>query len=129
MGGGHVHTSLFIYLIYIWLHRVLVAAYGRSLEVMSGGYSLAVGHGLLIALFLLLQSTGSGTQDSGAVAQRLISCGSWALEHRLSRCGAQALVALWHVESSQIRDQTRVPCTGRWIFIHCATREVPFKHL
>ena len=27
--------------------------------------------------------------------------------------------------SSQTRDQTRVPCIGRWILNHCTTREVP----
>ena len=31
------------------------------------------------------------------------SCGSWAPEHRLYSCGAQALVAPWHVGSSRIR--------------------------
>ena len=36
-----------------------------------------------------------------------------ALKCRLSGCGAQALVAPWHVESSQTRDRTCVPCTGR----------------
>ena len=30
-----------------------------------------------------------------------------------------------HVESSGTRDGTLVPCSGMWIFIHCATREVP----
>ena len=35
-----------------------------------------------------------------------------------------ALVSPWHVESSQMRDQTHVPCIGRQILIHCATREV-----
>ena len=35
------------------------------------------------------------------------------------------LVAPQHVESSRIRDWTRVPCIGRWILNHCATREVP----
>ena len=27
--------------------------------------------------------------------------------------------------SSRTRDQTHVPCTGRWILNHCATKEVP----
>ena len=35
------------------------------------------------------------------------------------------LVALQHVGSFQIRDQTHVPCLGRWILKHRATREVP----
>ena len=55
---------------------------------------------------------------------RLFSgCGAWAstvasradhgLEHRLGRCGALALVALRHVGSSCIRDQTHISCIGR----------------
>ena len=35
------------------------------------------------------------------------------------------LVAPQHVGSSQTRARTRVPCTGRWIPNHCATREAP----
>ena len=33
------------------------------------------------------------------------------------------LVAPWHVGSSQTRARTRVPCVGRQILNHCATRE------
>ena len=33
------------------------------------------------------------------------------------------LVAPWHVGSSQTRARTRVPCIGRQILNHCATRE------
>ena len=60
----------------------------------------------------------------------------------LSCCGAQAPDAqaqlLWrtgpaaprHVGSSQTRARTRVPCIGRQILNHCATREALclFKH-
>ena len=54
-----------------------------------------------------------------------------------SRCRAQApdaqaqwlwltgLVAPWHVGSSQTRARTCVPCIGRRILNHCATREAP----
>ena len=35
------------------------------------------------------------------------------------------LVALQHVGSSQTRARTRVPCIGRQILNHCATREAP----
>ena len=35
------------------------------------------------------------------------------------------LVAPRHMGSSWIRDWTCVPWTGRWILIHCTTREVP----
>ena len=48
----------------------------------------------------------------------------WALVHRLQQLWLVGLIALWHVGSSQIRDQTRVPCIGRWILNHWTTREV-----
>ena len=34
------------------------------------------------------------------------------------------LVAPWHMEHSRTRDQTDIPCIGRWILLHCTTREV-----
>ena len=64
--------------------------------------------------------------------------GARASHHRgLPCCGAQAPDAqaqqLWltgpvaprHAGSSQTRARTRVPCTGRQILNHCATREAP----
>ena len=30
----------------------------------------------------------------------------------------------WHVKSSRTREQTCVPCTGRWVLNHWTTREV-----
>ena len=43
---------------------------------------------------------------------------------RLVSCGFQALIAPWHVESSQMRDRAHVLRIGRWIPIHCTTKEV-----
>ena len=37
-------------------------------------------------------------------------------------------VAPRHVGSSQTRARTRVPCIGRQILNHCATREAPLSH-
>ena len=54
-------------------------------------------------------------QASVVAADGLSSCGSRALEHRLNSCGAWAQLLPWHVESSQIRDQTHVSCIGRQI--------------
>ena len=34
-------------------------------------------------------------------------------------------IAPWHVKSSRARGQTCIPCIGRQILSHCATREVP----
>ena len=52
----------------------------------------------------------------------------WLLvaEHRLqgegfSNCGTQALVAPWHMQSSQTRDRTHVPCITRQVLILCTT--------
>ena len=55
---------------------------------------------------------------------------SFAVEHRLWACRLQelwhtGLVAPWHVKFSHTGDQNHVPCIGRRIIIHCATREVP----
>ena len=46
-------------------------------------------------------------------------CGLWAHQLRL-----EGLVALQHVESSQTRNRTCVPCTGRLILNHWITRNV-----
>ena len=43
-----------------WLHWVFVAVCRLSLVAANGGYSLAVGLGLVIKWLLLLWSTGSG---------------------------------------------------------------------
>ena len=50
-------------------------------------------------------------------------CGAFSCcRHGLYSLGSQlwcaGLVALWHVESSRIRDRTRVPCIGRQILSH-----------
>ena len=51
----------------------------------------------------------------GLALQWLLLLKAQALKCRLRSCGAQALVAPWHVESSQTRDRTCVPCIGRQI--------------
>ena len=45
----------------------------------------------------------------------------------LSNCGSRSLVSPRHVGSSQTRARTRVPCIGRQILNHCATREAPWQ--
>ena len=74
----------FIYLsIYLWLHWVFIAVYGLSLAAASGCYSLLWCAGFSLRWLLLLWSTGS--RHAG-----FSSCGSRALERRLSSCGARA---------------------------------------
>ena len=74
--------------------------------------------------------------------QRLLYCGAWlltvaaslAVEHPLH--GAHAsVVGVHRLHCSvacgipQTRDQTCVPCIGRWILNHCTSREVPGLNL
>ena len=54
---------------------------------------------------------------------------SQAREHWLSSCGKQALVALQHVGSSWTRDQTQVPCVGKWILKYRTTRKVLYWNI
>ena len=87
-----------------WLHWVFVAVCGPSRVATSGGYYL---WGMCFSLRCLLS---------------LQSMGSRA--HGLQKLWHMGLAAPWHVWSSQTRDQTRVPCIGRWILNHRTTREV-----
>lgn len=64
---------------------------GFSLVAMSGGYSLAVLLGLLVAAASLVEQRGlQGALTSVAAALGFNSCSSRALEHRLSSCGSRA---------------------------------------
>ena len=75
--------NVFILFIYFWLHWVFVAAYGLSQVAVSQGYSSLWCAGFSLWWLLLLRSTGS--RHAG-----FSSCGSQALECRLSSCGARA---------------------------------------
>ena len=77
---GSVYFFKLIYF-YFWLCWVFVAVRGLSLVAASGGYSSLQCTGFSLGWLLLLQSMGSRR------ACGLSSCGSWALEHRLSSCG------------------------------------------
>ena len=68
---------------YFWLCWIFVAARGLSLVEASGGYSSLRCTGLSLRWLLLLRSMGSRRTGFS-------SCGSWALEHRFSSCGARA---------------------------------------
>ena len=74
--------NLFIYL-FIWLRWVFIVALGLSLVAASRGCSSLRCVGFSLQWLLLLRSTGS--RHTG-----FSSCGSQALEHRLSSCGARA---------------------------------------
>ena len=103
--------NLFILFIYFWLWWVFITAHGLSLVAASGGYSSLLCAGFLLQWLLFLWSTGSRHADFS-------SCGAWA-----QWLWPTGLVAPQHVGSSWTRDRTHVPCIGRRILIHWATRE------
>ena len=63
------------------------------------------------------------------VVKHRLSCvqASVVAAHRLGSCVSRrrGLVAPSHGESSQNRHRMRVPCIGRQILLHCATKEAP----
>ena len=89
--------------------------------------------GLLLAVASLVgRSIGSRRVDFSSCTtpgQKLLHAGSRM--HGLSSCGGMGLVAPQHVESSQTRDQTHVPCIGRqilfwlrWVLVRCSMRNL-----
>ena len=84
MAFGIFFLNKFIYLFaYFRLHWVFVATCGLSLVAASGGYSLLWCAGFSLQWLLLLRSMGSRCTGFS-------SCGTRALERRLSSCGARA---------------------------------------
>ena len=84
-----------------------------------------VGSSFLCEGFLQLWQEGA-TLHRGARASHyrgLSCCGAQAPDAQAQQLWLMGLVALRHVGSSQTRARTRVPCIGRQILNHCATRE------
>ena len=110
---AHYKNFYFIYLFilfYFWLCWVFVAAHRLSLLEVSGGYSLLQCMGFSLRWLLLLRSMGSrcagfSSCGSWALECRLSSCGSRALECRLSSCGtwAQLLRGMWDLPRRGLR--------------------------
>ena len=111
--------------IQFWLCWVFIAACRLSLVEASRGYSSMRCAGFSLRWLLLWRSAGSrcaGFSSCGTRARQLWFVGSRAQAQQLWCTG---LAAPWHVGSSQTRALTRVPCVGRRIPNHCATREAP----
>ena len=95
-----------MHITFFWLHLVFIAVHRLSLVAVSRDCSLLQSAGFSLRCLLWLWSTGSRCTGFS-------SCGAWAQE-------------LWCMGlSSWTRDRTRVPCIGRRILNHSATREVP----
>ena len=117
----------------VWLHWVFLAVHGLSLVVASGATLHCGARASHCGGFSCCRARPLGVRASVVAACGLSRCGTRALESAsFSNCSAwaqqlwcTALVAPQHVGSSWTRDQTRVPCIGRQILNHSATREVP----
>ena len=66
---------------------------------------------------------GGVSQNTDSRHAGFSTCSMW-----VQKLGCRGLLTPWHVESLQTRDWTHVPCIGRWIRNHWATREVPPKY-
>ena len=124
--GSHSLTYFFfrnfIYLSICGCAECLVAACGLSLVVVSRGSSLVVMCSLLIVAVSPILEHSMSFSSHSTQAQWLKLIGSRVCAQQLWH---MALPAPRHVEFPRIRDQTCVPCIGRLIPTHCATREVP----
>ena len=86
-----------------------------------------VGSLFLCEGFLQLRQAGA-TLHHGVRASHyrsLSCCGAQAPDAQAQQLWLTGLVAPRHVGSSQTRARTCVPCIGRQILNHCATREAP----
>ena len=95
---------LFYLFIYFWLRWVFVASHRLFLWLPRAGATLRCGAQAYCGGF------------SCCRARALVTQASVVLRHA-------GLVAPWHVGSSRTRARTCVPCIGRRILNHCATRE------
>ena len=109
--------KIYLFYFYFWLHWVFVAARGLSLVTASGGYSSLRCVGFSLRWLLLLRSTGS--RHAG-----FSSCGSRALEHRLSSCArAQLFRSMWDLPTPGLKPMSPA-LAGR--FLTTATPGKPY---
>ena len=87
--GNSFFLSKFILFIYFWLCQVFIAVHGLSLVVASRGYSSLWCKASHCGGFSCCRARALGARASVVVACGLSSCGSQALERRLSSCGAR----------------------------------------
>ena len=97
---------------YLWLHRVFVAVRGILSLRPAEATLCCCAQASHCGAFSCCKAWVLGCSGFS-------SCSMWA-----QKLWCMGLFSLWHVGSSQTRDQTRVPCIGRRILIHCTTREV-----
>ena len=86
-----VTTLFFVCLFNFWLRWVFVAARRFSLVAARAGATLRCGvRASHCGGFSCCRAWALGARTSVVVARGLSSCGSWALERKLSSCGTRA---------------------------------------
>ena len=94
-----------------WIRRISFSVIGLRISILALGRCCCTGL-LSVAVYGRLFAVASPVAERG-----LSSSPSVVVAHEL-HCSTAACGILL------TRDQTRVPCIGRWILSHCITREV-----
>ena len=102
--------------------------YSKSLYrfVFGGAGSL-----LLHVVFLQWRAVGSCREQSTSIHTTLSWwCAAFSWRWLLLRSAGTRSCVMWpslfqHMWNLWTRDQTCVPCIGKWILSHCTTREIP----
>ena len=127
------HYSFFlIYKIYLFIYGCVVSSWLRAgfLQWRRAGATLRCGaQASHYGGFSCCRARALGMRASVVAARGLSSSDTWALECRLSSCvtGAQLLCGMWDLPGPGLK--IHVPCIGRRILNHCATRETPREPL
>ena len=131
---GHILGFLFFWVFFFFFNLFYLFIFGcvgssllraGFLQLQRAGATLCCSVWVSHCGGFSLRSMGSrcaGFSSCGTRVQLLWRAGSRVQAQQLWRTG---LVAPQHVGSSRTRDRTHVPCIGRQILNHCATREVP----
>ena len=113
-----LNMPIFFFFQYIFIYLFLYLFFG------------CVGSLFLCEGFLQLRQAGVTLHCSARAShyRGLSFCGAQAPDAQAQQPWLMGLVAPRHVGSSQTRARTRVPCIGRQILNHCATREA-LRHI
>ena len=116
-----INTGFFILKFYLFLAALGLCCCKQAFLSCSKGLLSSCVWASPCSGFSCCKAQALGAQTSVVVALRLLSTGSVVVAH--------GLIAPWHAESSQTRDQNCVPCIGRHILNHWTGREVHYRIL
>ena len=100
-----------------WLHRGLLHSSGQWENVVWNLVFISPG-GQFGRMYVIPMTTRHIVQSSLRVQDGV------SFFFKMESAQPVPFLPQWYMESSQTRDRTCVPCIGRWILIHCASKEV-----